>query len=145
MDLTKRAKNMMAFITPQDRTFKWRVMPFGISNALPLFEEMMSQVLCLVKNRPAAEELSTRGAVLEAHIDNVLLRGQFGQRPFSTLEGVLSGLSGATLEENAGEVRVPQKRNGVTWIYDWTRIVEANGREAATIARLRPVRSQWES
>ena len=73
VDLTERAKDMMAFITPQGRIFKWRVMPFGISNAPALFQEMMSQVLCLVKKRPAVQELLTRGAVLEAHIDDVLL------------------------------------------------------------------------
>ena len=73
VDLTERAKDMMAFITPQDRIFKWRVMPFGISNAPALFQERMSQVLCLVKKRRAVQELLTRGAVLEAHIDDVLL------------------------------------------------------------------------
>ena len=42
-------------------------------NAPALFQEMMSQVLCLVKKRPAVQELLKRGAVLEAHIDDVLL------------------------------------------------------------------------
>ena len=48
-------------------------MPFGISNAPALFQEMMSQVLHLVTKRPAVQELLKRGAVLEAHIDDVLL------------------------------------------------------------------------
>ena len=75
VDLTERAKDMMAFITPQGRVFKWRVMYFGISNAPALFQEVMSQVLCLVKKRPTVQELLTRGAVLEAHIDDVLRFG----------------------------------------------------------------------
>ena len=73
VDLTERANDMMAFITPQGQIFMWRVMPFGISNAPALFQEMMSQVLCLVKRTPAVQELLTRGAVLEAQIDDVLL------------------------------------------------------------------------
>ena len=73
VELTERAKDMMAFITPQGRIFKWPVMPFGISNAPTLFQEMMSQVQCLIKKRPAVSELLTLGAVLEAHIDDVLL------------------------------------------------------------------------
>ena len=54
----------MIFITPQGGILKWRVMPFGISNAPALFQEMMSQVLCLVKKRPAVGEVMKRGAVL---------------------------------------------------------------------------------
>ena len=73
VDLTERAKEMIVFITPQGRIFKWRAVPFGMSNAPTLFQEMMSQVLCLVKQRPAVQEVMKRGAVLDAHIDDMLL------------------------------------------------------------------------
>ena len=68
VDLTERAKDTMGFITPQAHNFKRRAIPFGISNAPALFQEMMSQVLCLVKKSPALQMLLKRGAVLEALI-----------------------------------------------------------------------------
>ena len=49
------------------------VMPFGIANAPALFQELMNQVLTILKQRPAVQALLERGAVAEAHIDDVLL------------------------------------------------------------------------
>ena len=34
VDLTPYAQELLAFITPQGRVFKWKVMPFGVANAL---------------------------------------------------------------------------------------------------------------
>ena len=48
-------------------------MPFGIANAPALFQELMTQVLTILKQRPAVQALLERGAVAEAHIDDVLL------------------------------------------------------------------------
>ena len=48
-------------------------MPFGIANAPALFQELMNQVLTILKQRPAVEALLEQGAVAEAHIDDVLL------------------------------------------------------------------------
>ena len=73
VDLTERAKELMAFRTQNGRVFRWLVMPFGIANAPALFQELMNQVLTILKQRPAVEALLERGAVAEAHIDDVLL------------------------------------------------------------------------
>ena len=48
-------------------------MPFGIANAPALLQELMTQVIALCKRRLAVQELLQRGAVLEAHIDDVIL------------------------------------------------------------------------
>ena len=37
VDLTLNAQELLAFITPQGRVFKWKVMPFGVANASALF------------------------------------------------------------------------------------------------------------
>ena len=71
VDLTERAKELMAFRTPNGRVFRWLVMPFA--NAPALFQELMNQVLTILKQRPAVQALLKRGAVAEAHIDDVLL------------------------------------------------------------------------
>ena len=73
IDLTERAQNLTAFIAPDGRVYKWRVMSFGIANAPALFQELMNQIIALCKQRPAVQELLQRGAVLEAHIDDVIL------------------------------------------------------------------------
>ena len=36
--LTPNAQELLAFITPQGRVFKWKVMPFGMANAPALFQ-----------------------------------------------------------------------------------------------------------
>ena len=37
VDLTPSVQELLAFITPQGRVFKWKVMPFGVANARALF------------------------------------------------------------------------------------------------------------
>ena len=39
VDLTPNAQELLAFITPQGRVIKWKVMPFGVANAPALFQE----------------------------------------------------------------------------------------------------------
>ena len=73
IDLTKRPQDLTAFIAPDRRPYKWRVMPFGIANAPALLQELMNQIIALCKRRPAVQELLQHGAVPEAHIDDVIL------------------------------------------------------------------------
>ena len=73
MDLTANAQELLAFVTPQGRVFKWKVMPFGVANAPALFQEVMNKILSILRQRPKVQELISRGAEMEAHIDDVCL------------------------------------------------------------------------
>ena len=53
--------------------FKWKVMPFGVANAPALFQGLMNKILCILLRRPKVQELISRGAQMEAHIDDVCL------------------------------------------------------------------------
>ena len=72
-ELTPNAQELLAFITPQGRVFNWWVMPFGVANAPALFQELMNNILSILRRRPKVQELSSLGAQLEAHMDNVCL------------------------------------------------------------------------
>ena len=73
VDLTPNAQELLAFITPQGTVFKWKVMPFGVANAPALFQELMNKILSILRRRPKVQELISRGAQMEAHIDDVCL------------------------------------------------------------------------
>ena len=73
VDLTPNAQELLAFITPQRRVFKWKVMPFGVANAPALFQELMNKILSILRRRPEVQELISRGAQMEGHIDDVCL------------------------------------------------------------------------
>ena len=45
VELTERAKDLLAFVTPKGRVYKWNVMPFGVSSAPAVFQELMNKVL----------------------------------------------------------------------------------------------------
>ena len=53
--------------------FKWKVMPFGVANAPALFKELMNKIWSILRQRPKVQELISRGAQMEAHIDDVCL------------------------------------------------------------------------
>ena len=74
VDLTANAQKLLASITPQGSVFKWKVMPFGVANAPALFHELMNEILSILRRRPVVQELISRGAQMEAHIDDVCLR-----------------------------------------------------------------------
>ena len=70
VDLTAAAQELLAFITPKGRVLKWKVMPFGLANAPTLFQELMNKVLYILRRRRLVQELISRGAEMEAHIDD---------------------------------------------------------------------------
>ena len=52
VDLTAAAQELMAFITPKCRVLKWKVMPLGVANAPALFQELMNNILYILRRRP---------------------------------------------------------------------------------------------
>ena len=52
-------------------------MPFGVANAPALFQELMNKILSILRRRPKVQELISRGAQMEAHIDDVWPRDQY--------------------------------------------------------------------
>ena len=73
VDLMPKAQELLAFIMPQERVLKWKVMPFGVANAPALFQELMNKILSILRRRPVVQELISWGARMEAHIDDVCL------------------------------------------------------------------------
>ena len=73
VDLTAAAQEPLAFITPKGRVFKWEVMPFRVATAPALFQELINKILYILRRRPLVQELISRGAEMEAHIDDVSL------------------------------------------------------------------------
>ena len=70
VDVTPNAQELLAFITPQGRVFNWKVRPFGVANAPAPFQELMKRILSILRRRPKVQELISRGAEMEAHIDD---------------------------------------------------------------------------
>ena len=73
VDLTAAAQELLAFISPKGRVFKWKVMPFGVATAPALRQELMNKNLYILRRRPPVQELISRGAEIEAHVDDVSL------------------------------------------------------------------------
>ena len=73
VELTPNAQKLLASITPQGRVFKWKVMPFGVANAPALFQDLMNKILYILRRRPVVQKFISRGARMEAHIDDVCL------------------------------------------------------------------------
>ena len=73
VDLTPNAQELLVFITRQGRVFKWKVMPSGVANAPTLFQELINKILSMLQRRPKVQELISRGAQMEAQINDVCL------------------------------------------------------------------------
>ena len=73
VDLTPNAQELPAFITHQRRVFKWKVTPLGVANVPALFVELINKILSILRGRPVVQELISRDAQMEAHIDDVCL------------------------------------------------------------------------
>ena len=73
VDLTAAAQELLAFITPKGRDFKWKVMSLGVANAAALFQELVNKIWYILRRRPVVQQLISRGAEMEAHIDDVSL------------------------------------------------------------------------
>ena len=74
VDLTPAAQELLAFATHKGRVFRWNVMPFGVANGPALFQELMNEILYILIPRPLVQILVTRGAEMDADIENVSLR-----------------------------------------------------------------------
>ena len=48
-------------------------MPFGVTNAPALLQELMNKILYILRLRPVVQELVSRRAEIEAHIDDLSL------------------------------------------------------------------------
>ena len=73
VNLTAAAQELLAFITPKCRVFKWKVRSFRVLNAAALFQELMNPILYILRHRPLVQELTSRGAEMEADIDELSL------------------------------------------------------------------------
>ena len=73
LDLTPNAQQFLAFISPQGRVLKWKVMPFSVANAPALFQYLMNKILPILLGRPVVQELISQGAQTEAYNDDVCL------------------------------------------------------------------------
>ena len=57
VDLTPNAQELLAFMTPQGRVFKWKVVPFGVASAPALFQKLTYKILSMLRRRPMVQEL----------------------------------------------------------------------------------------
>ena len=73
VDLTQAAQELPSFVSPEGRVFCWKVMPFGVSNAPALFQEVTNKILYILRRRPLVQELVFPGAEMETHIDDMSL------------------------------------------------------------------------
>ena len=67
--LTRAAEELLVFVTPKGRVFRWKVMPLGVANAPAFFRKLMNIILYILGRRPLVQELVSRGAKMDAHLD----------------------------------------------------------------------------
>ena len=64
-----------------------------MANAPALFQELMNKILSILRQRPVVQELISRGAQMEAHIDEFMPGNEYPRGPPSPLGRVLCGLT----------------------------------------------------
>ena len=55
--MSERAKEITSFFTPNGQVWRWNIMPFGISSAPALFQELMERIIAEVKENPKIAKL----------------------------------------------------------------------------------------
>ena len=81
--LTRAAQELLAFVTPKGRVFRWKGMPFGVANAPALFRGLKNKMLCILRRRPLVQEVVSRGAEVDVRLgtntqeDHILLLQEF--------------------------------------------------------------------
>ena len=50
-NLTRAAQEVLAFVTLKGLVFRWKVMPFGIADAAALLQELIHNILCILRRR----------------------------------------------------------------------------------------------
>ena len=68
VDLARAAQELLALVIPKGRVFHCKAMPFGVVNARARFQELMNNILYLLRRRPLVQELVLCGAEMETHI-----------------------------------------------------------------------------
>ena len=89
-------------------------MPFGVANAPALFQELMNKILSILRRRPKVQELISRGAQMEAHIDDVCL-GTNTQEDHLILLGEFLRSARRTTQTQAGRSVSSCRRPCSTW------------------------------
>ena len=127
VDLTSAAQELLAVINPKGSVFKWKVMPFGVVNAPTLFQEIMNKNLYILRRRPLVQELISRGAEMEAHIDDVSL-GTHTQEDHVLLLRELFIVCQENPSNRTRKMRVHERGDGVfgfgrgVWLVETSRV-----------------------
>ena len=104
VDLTPTDQELLAFITLRGRVFKWQVMSFGVAKAPALFQELMNKILSILHRKPVVRELISRGAQVEAPIDDVCLGTNTQEDQLILLAESFAVCKGDPNQTQAGEV-----------------------------------------
>ena len=56
VDQTKTAPDMLAFVTPKGCVFCGKVKPFGVANATTRFQELINEVLYILRRRSLVQK-----------------------------------------------------------------------------------------
>jgi hypothetical protein len=71
VDLSPRAQTLTSFVVPSGRCYRWKVMPFGLSQAPGVFQELMMRLLDTLAQVSAVQEIYSRGGTVQAFFDDV--------------------------------------------------------------------------